>query len=137
MSLELRPRRDLTVRLAYAYKDVGLEEDDSDGAYAPGSETFLNVLYQPHDRWSVSLDASAKSSYTVSFPEAFGLRRQPGHTLVDLAVRRGFDVRGSRLTVGLLGQNLLDEDVAETLVGSTFDTRLRGRRYTAELRFSF
>lgn len=137
LSFDARPRSDLLLRLGFAHKDTSLPADSPDAAYASRNELSASVLYQPFDRWSLNLDASYKSSFLASFPDVFGVRRQDGYLLADAGLRRSFDVAGRRFHLGVLARNLLDEEAIETLVGTTFDTRLRGRQLVFEMRFDF
>ena len=133
---EARPGKDLDLRAGWAFRDVGLPEEDGSAAYAPRSRVTLTVGYAPGP-FTFEVSGSGASSYTVSAPAVFGLRPQPSYTLVDAAAGYRFDLGGATLHLKLSGRNLLDEEVTETLIAPSIDTRLRGRAYALELRAEF
>lgn len=133
---EARPRGNLDVRAGWAFRDVNLPEDDGSAAYAPKSRITLTVGYAPGP-FTFDVSGSGASTYTVSAPGVFGLRPQPSYTLVDAAAGYHFNVRSTVLHLKLSGRNLLDEEVYETLIAPSIDTRLRGRSYALELRAEF
>lgn len=133
---EARPRENIDLRAGWAFRDVDLPEEDGSAAYAPRSRITLTVGYAPGP-FTFDLSGSSASSYTVSAPGVFGLRPQPSYTMLDAAAAYHWNLGATRLHLKLSGRNLLDEEVYETLIAPSIDTRLRGRGYAVELRAEF
>lgn len=131
------PSRSLSLTAGYAYRDSSLERDDPAAAYAPGERELLALAWSPRPSWTFDLAGSHSGSYTVSFPEVFGLRPQPSYELLDAAVRYTLPWSKANLRISLIGRNLTDEHPKETLVGPGIDTSLRGRTLALELRSDF
>jgi outer membrane receptor for ferrienterochelin and colicins len=135
--LEVRPSDWVFVRSGFVYRDSSLAPDDPNRAYFTRSGAMLTVLLRPADPWRLSLDVRANDRYSASLGDLFGPRWQPGYELVDVAIRRRLPWAGGRFEIGLMGRNLLDEEVFETLVEEAIDSRLRGRYWMGELRVRF
>jgi outer membrane receptor protein involved in Fe transport len=132
-----RPAPSVSLAIGYAYKSVGLPEDDPKAAYTSEDRGTLVFSWLPGDRWSFDLAASYCSEYAVSFPQVYGYRPQPSYVLADAALRYRFPVGSTRFELGLIGRNLFDEQPMETLVDDAVNTALRGRTMAVELRFDF
>jgi len=132
-----RPVAPVALMFAYAYRGLSLGYGDGAAAYAPRHRLYGTVDWTPAPRWSVNVGASWSSSYTVSSPNVFGLRPQPGYSLYDAALHYSLPVGRGRVLLGLDGHNLTDEHPYETLVGPGIDTGLRGRIVTVGATLEF
>jgi outer membrane receptor for ferrienterochelin and colicin len=134
IEIETRPSRTSSINVGYAYRDVGLPEDDPKTAYTPTQRYMLTAAWMPTERLSLDMSGSYCAEYAVSLPQIYGYRPQEPYAIVDAAVRWRLPVSGARLELGLLGRNLLDEQPTETLVDAAVNTALRGRTAAVELR---